>query len=218
MSFQPSGFFMLTRGMMSVLSSLFFFCLGSGASTCRISDEIKTLGRTSTQTFLVLLNIEAAEQHDGLGSVDATEDLVGRFDVGTLYLISLWFQDQSIRCKNLLVTDAHDTATATEAIVEAAKVDGADAELAQDGGTHDAWLYGDVQVSLLEDRRWVLVQDLAEGHEFGMACSLGKRICQMMHALYEKTVVSDKVLLIKCRRFTGVESVMAGADVCLRSW
>lgn len=84
LSFQPSGFFMLTRGMMSVLSSLFFFCLGSGAGTCLVSDEIKTLGRTSTQTFLVLLNVEAAKQHDGLGSVDATEDLVGRFDVGTV--------------------------------------------------------------------------------------------------------------------------------------
>jgi hypothetical protein len=74
--------------------------------------------------------------------------------------------------KDSLVTDTHDTATATEAIVETAKVDGADAELTQDRGTHDAWLYGDVQVRLLEDRRWVFVQNLAEGHEFGVACSL----------------------------------------------
>lgn len=58
---------------------------------------------------------------------------------------------KDIRCENLLITDTHDTATAAEAIVEAAKVDGADAELAQDRGTHDAWLYSDVQVGLLEN-------------------------------------------------------------------
>jgi hypothetical protein len=44
--------------------------------------------------------------------------------------------------------------------------------LAQDRGAHDAWLYGDVQVRLLEDGRWVFVQNLAEGHEFGVTSSL----------------------------------------------
>ena len=44
--------------------------------------------------------------------------------------------------------------------------------MAQDGGTHDAWLYGDVQVRLLEDRRWMFVQNLTQGNEFGMASSL----------------------------------------------
>lgn len=44
--FQPSGFFMLTRGMMSVLSSLFFFCLGSGAVGTQESAIEKTnIGR-----------------------------------------------------------------------------------------------------------------------------------------------------------------------------
>ena len=72
--------------------------------------------------------------------------------LGLLHLINIFlFQHQCLALKNLLITDTHDTATTTEAIVEAAKVDGADAELAQDGGTHDAWLYGDVQVCLLED-------------------------------------------------------------------
>ena len=71
---------------MSVLSSLFFFCLGSGASTCRVSGKIISSENMATQTFLVLLNVEAAEQHDGLGSVDATVDFVWRLDVGTVRL------------------------------------------------------------------------------------------------------------------------------------
>lgn len=75
---------MLTRGMMSVLSSLFFFCLGSGAGTYHVSDAVQISEYTPTQTFLVLLNVESAKQHNGLSSVDATVDLVGRFDVGTL--------------------------------------------------------------------------------------------------------------------------------------
>lgn len=74
--------------------------------------------------------------------------------------------------KNSLVTDAHDSTTATEAVIEAAKVDGADAELAQDRGAHDAWLDGDIQVGLLENLGFVFGQDLAQGHELGMAGAL----------------------------------------------
>ena len=72
--------------------------------------------------------------------------------LGLLHLINIFlFQHQCLALKNLLITDTHDTATTTEAIVEATKVDGADAELAQDRSTHDAWLDSDVQVRLLED-------------------------------------------------------------------
>lgn len=35
-------------------------------------------------TLLVLLNVEATEQHDGLSSVDATKDLVGRLNARTV--------------------------------------------------------------------------------------------------------------------------------------
>jgi hypothetical protein len=61
---QPSGFFMLTRGMMSVLSSLFFFCLGSGAdytSRQQTCPEHHDYNSEKTQTFLVLLNVEATK-------------------------------------------------------------------------------------------------------------------------------------------------------------
>lgn len=71
-----------------------------------------------------------------------------------------------------LVTDAHDSTAATKAVVEAAKVDGVDAELAQDRGAHDAWLHSDIQVGLLEDLRVVFGKDLAQGNKLGMAGSL----------------------------------------------
>ena len=62
----------------------------------RVSDEVNTSRWTTTQTFLVLLNVEAAEQHDGLGSVDATVDLVGRFDVGTITFDQYLFVSTSV--------------------------------------------------------------------------------------------------------------------------
>jgi hypothetical protein len=71
-------------------------------------------------------------------------------DIPLVSLISM-FRCQWSMQKDSLITDTHDTTTATEAIVEATKVDGANAELAQDRSTHDAWLDSDVQVRLLED-------------------------------------------------------------------
>ena len=103
-TFQPSGFFMLTRGIMSVLSSLFFFCLGSGAVETQPSAIRKpTSGRhVKLLTFLVLLNIEATKQHNGLSSVDAAIDLVGRFNVGTVLLIQYF--EEALRVGGLVNT------------------------------------------------------------------------------------------------------------------
>lgn len=56
------------------------------------NQELQTSEKESywkTQTFLILLNIEATKQHNSLSSVDATIDLVGRFDVGTVLLVSM---------------------------------------------------------------------------------------------------------------------------------
>jgi len=73
---------------------------------------------------------------------------------------------------NSLVADPHHPATSTKAIVEAAKVDGPDAELAQGRRAHDARLDRDVEIRILEDRRGVLGEDLAHCHEFGVARAL----------------------------------------------
>lgn len=75
---------------------------------------------------------------------------------------------------NSLITDTHDSTTATKAVIEAAKVDSADAELAQDRGAHDARLNSDIQVTLLKDLGLVFGEDLAQGDELGMASALDK--------------------------------------------
>lgn len=129
-----------------------------------------------TPTFLVLLNIEATKQHDSLSSVDAAIDLVRGFDVGAMQLSVSQVCSDGSSSQHSLVTDAHDSTTATEAVVEAAKVDGVDAELAQDRGAHDAWLDSDIQVGFLENLRVVFGKDLAQGNELGMTGSLVPRM------------------------------------------
>jgi len=66
----------------------------------------------------------------------------------------------------------HDTTGAAKAVVEAAKVDAADPELAQSGSAHDAGLDGHVEVGGVQDGRVVAGHDLAEGDELGVAGAL----------------------------------------------
>ena len=71
-----------------------------------------------------------------------------------------------------LVANSHDSTASTKAVVEAAKVDGSDAELAQRRGTHDAWFHRNVQVGILQHRGRVLGENLAQGHKLCVASSL----------------------------------------------
>lgn len=98
--------------------------------------------------------------------------------------------------KHSLVTDAHDSTTATEAVVEAAKVDGLDAELAQDRGAHDAWLDSDIQVGLFENLWVVLGKNLAQGNELSMA---GTLVPSMSDGDRERRRVSKSDLNKCCR-------------------
>jgi hypothetical protein len=66
----------------------------------------------------------------------------------------------------------HDTSSSAEAVIEAAKVDAADSELAQSRSAHDAGLDGHVEVGGVQDGRVVAGHDLAESDELGVAGAL----------------------------------------------
>jgi len=66
----------------------------------------------------------------------------------------------------------HDAASAAKAVVETAKVDAADSELAQSGSAHDAGLDCHVEVGGVQDRWVVAGHDFAEGDELGVAGAL----------------------------------------------
>jgi hypothetical protein len=81
----------------------------------------------------------------------------------------------------VLFVNLQHAPVAAEAVVEAAKVDGADAKLAQGRGAHDTWLDGDVQVRVGEDGLRVLFEDLGNGHELGMAGSLDRILAGLLN-------------------------------------
>lgn len=129
-------------------------------------------------TFLVLLNIEPAEKHNRLLSEDSTVDLVR-----WIYTWSIAKPDQSAhhsfpitRRLDSLIAHPHHATTATESIVQTTEIDGADTELTECGRTHDAWFHCDVEVCFVQDRRGVFGENLAHGHEFGVAGSLGEAV------------------------------------------
>lgn len=148
--------FGVDMGKISVLSSLFFFGLGSGAMFVLASPACSP-NRALRRTFIILLHVKLPQKHDSLLPEQASVDRVGR-----IYA--------------LIGVDGHDSAAATEAVIQAAKVHGADAVLAESGSAHDARLDGDIKVRLLEDAGRVLRHDLGEGDKFRMACALSKML------------------------------------------
>lgn len=64
--------------------------------------------------------------------------------------------------------NVEDAACAAEALVPAAKVDGADAVLAQHGGAHDAGLDRDIEVGLVENLDGMLRQNASNGDKLGV--------------------------------------------------
>lgn len=155
-------------GKISVLSSLFFFCLGSGAAILLVEGRRSAVWQTLT--LFVFLDVEAAKEHNGLFSVKTPVDGIRRIDTWTgISSISItlpgsrWSPlpryskaEQKDAGGNSLVADPHDTATPSKAIVETTKIDGTDAELAQSRGAHDARLDRDVQVGVLNDGRRII--------------------------------------------------------------
>ena len=115
--------------------------------------ELSRLLCQRLRSTVVLLDVEATQQHNRLVVVDAAVCLVGGVNRAVL-------------------VDLEDTAAATEPIIETAEIDGADAELAESGGAHHAGLYGDVEVGLVEDGGWVVEKDLLDRDELGVTGTL----------------------------------------------
>lgn len=123
------------------------------AKWCHLKLQLPRFLRQRLRSTVILLDVEPTQQHDRFIVVDAAISGVAGVDGG-------------------VGVDAEDTAAAAEAVVEAAEVDGADAELAQGGGTHDAGLDGYVEVGFVEDRRGVREEDVLDGDEFSVTSSL----------------------------------------------
>jgi len=68
--------------------------------------------------------------------------------------------------------DLEDTARSTETIVEASKVDTADAKLPESGSAHDARLHRDIKIGLLEHIWRVFLENLCQSYEFGVSSTL----------------------------------------------
>ena len=115
--------------------------------------ELSILLRFRLGRFVVLLDVESAQQHDGFFAEDAAVDGVRRVDGG-------------------IGAESHDASAAAEALIQAAEVDSADAILAEGGGAHDAWFDSDVKVRGRKDGKWMLGDDLAEGDKFSVTSSL----------------------------------------------
>jgi hypothetical protein len=141
-------------GKISVLSSRFFFGFGSGAASYTVSRLLSNSQVTPEKlTLVVLLHIESAQEHDRLLPEQASVDRVRRVDA-------------------LVHVHRHDTTGTAKAVVEAAKVDAADSELAKGRGAHDAGLDGHVEVGGVQDGRVVAGHDFAESDELGVAGAL----------------------------------------------
>lgn len=111
------------------------------------------MNRSRKLTLVVLLHIEPAQQHDRLLAEQASVNRVRWVDA-------------------LVHVHRHDTTSTAKAVIEAAKVDAADSELAQSRSAHDAGLDGYVEVGGVQDGRVVARHDLAESDEFGVASAL----------------------------------------------
>ena len=127
--------------------------------------ELARLLLLGLRGLLILLHVELAQQHDGFLSEDATGDRVGFVDAWTE-------TSQCLRCAtevgNLHRVDVQHASGASEPLVPAAKVHGADAVLAKHRGAHDARLDCNVEVRLLQVGDGVLGQDAGQSNKLGV--------------------------------------------------
>lgn len=72
----------------------------------------------------------------------------------------------------MLVVDVENASSAAKSVVPAAKVDGADVELPEGRGAHDARLNGDIEIGLAQDGRRVAGQDLRDCDKFRVSCAV----------------------------------------------
>jgi hypothetical protein len=120
---------------------------------CQSTHPLKVTNHSRKLTFVVLLHIESAQQHDRLLAEQTSVDRVRRINA-------------------LIHVHRHDTTGTAKAVVEAAEVDAADSELTQSRSAHDAGLDGHVEVGGVQDGRVVAGHDLAEGDKLGVAGAL----------------------------------------------
>lgn len=99
--------------------------------------------------------------------------------------------------RNILGVDVEDTASATKALIPAAKVDSSDAVLAQHGGAHDTWLDSDIEVGLVENLDRMLRQDAGNGDELGVPGAIQGSI-RLVHAAANDLAVLDKDTADRC--------------------
>lgn len=133
--------------------------------------RIQTSG-TRIRTFLVFLNIEPAEHHDGFLSKDAALDFK-RLDRGRARTVSQTALDQKLQCCHSLAMNVQNASRTAKTLVPAAKVDLSHTVLSQGRSTHDTRLDSDVEVCLMKDAKRVLCDDLGDANEFGMTRTLG---------------------------------------------
>lgn len=77
------------------------------------------------------------------------------------------------RVHSAVLMDAENTTATSEAVVETAEVDCADAELAESGGTHNAGFDGNVEVGFGEDGGGMREEDVLDCNELGVTGALG---------------------------------------------
>ena len=72
----------------------------------------------------------------------------------------------------VLGIDGQYAPSSSKSVIRATKIHMPNMKLSQSRGTHYAGLYRDVQVGLLENRSRISLQNLIDGNELSMACTL----------------------------------------------
>lgn len=128
-------------------------------------------------TSIVLLDVELAQESDGLVTAPASLSHVSRLDVASVtaesrHVVALRIIGAARR--GGVHVDAEDTASAAKLVVDGTKINTPNSKLAKVGGTHDARLYRNVEGAVLEDglahagRRVELLAVRVEAAAFGV--------------------------------------------------
>lgn len=150
--------------------------------------ELACLLLLGLRRLLVLLHVELAQQHDGFLSEDATSDGVGFVDAWTE-------TSQCLRCAsqvgNLHGVDVQHAAGASEPLVPAAKVHGADTVLTEHRGAHDTGLDRDIEVRLLQVGDGLLGQDAGQSNKLGVPRAVQGAV-RLVHATTKDLAIPHK--------------------------
>jgi hypothetical protein len=93
--------------------------------------------------------------------------------------------------------DVQDTSRASEALIPATKIDGANTVLPQHRSAHDTGLDSDIKVCLVENLDRMLGQDTSNGHEFGVPGAVQSSV-RLIHAATNNLAVFDKDTANRC--------------------